>query len=253
LNTLPSGGEAGERYFTGFPITGGGSMSKVAHRFSASASVSGPLVFAGFGIAEPRFGHDDYRGGQIRGSVVLVLDHEPGERDPESPFDGLVTSQAASPLEKALAAQQRGAVAILFVADVHNHPGPENFDAQARDYWPPQGPRIERYTLASWAERVRIPAVQISRALAEALVSGTGRSLLELAAASEARGGFTPVAVPGVRVEIETEVQRRIVTERNVVALLEGSDPRLKDEWVIICAHFDHNGADEEWRTRCIP
>jgi len=67
-----------------------------------------------------------------------------------------------------------------------------------------------------------------------------------LAAASEARGGFTPVAVPGVRVEIETEVQRRIVTERNVVALLEGSDPRLKDEWVIICAHFDHNGADED-------
>jgi hypothetical protein len=216
------------------------------HRFSASAAISGPVVFAGFGIVAPQSGHDDYRGSQIRGSVVLVLEHEPGEADPESPFDGLVTSQASSPLEKALWAQQRGAVAILFVADVHNHPGPENFDAAARNYWPLDAPRIERYTLASWAERVRIPAIRVSRALAETLVRGTGRSLLELAASAEVPGGFTPLALPAVRLELETEVLRSITTEGNVVGLLEGSDPQLKDEWVIVCAHFDHNGADGE-------
>ncbi len=216
------------------------------HRFSASAAVSGPLVFAGFGIATPKLFHDDYRGSQIRGSVVLVLEHEPGENDADSPFDGLVSSQASSPLEKALAAQQRGAVAILLVADVHNHPGPENFYAAARNYWPPEAQRIQRYTLASWADRVRIPVIQISRALAEALVSGTGKTLLELAASAEAPGGSTGVLIPGVRLELETEVQRSVLTERNVVALLEGSDPELKNEWVIICAHFDHNGADDE-------
>ncbi|GBD32182.1 Aminopeptidase YwaD [bacterium HR33] len=214
------------------------------HRFSASAAVSGPVVFAGFGIAAPHLGHDDYRGNQIRGSVVLVLDHEPGENDPDSPFDGLVSSQASSPLEKTLAAQERGAVAIIFVADVHNHPGEENFSAAARNYWPPEALRIERYTLASWADRVRIPAIQISRALAETLVSGTGKTLLELAAGAEAPGGFRALPLPGVRVELETEVLRNVLTERNVVGLLEGSDPRLKDEWVIVCAHFDHNGSD---------
>lgn len=212
------------------------------HRFSANARASGPVFFAGFGIAAPRLGHDDYRSSQVRGSVVLVLDHEPGENDPESPFDGLVTSQVSSPLEKALAAQERGAVAIIFVSDVHNHPGPENFDAEARNYWPAEPPRIERYTLASWAEKVRIPALQISRALAETLIGPTGKTLRELASGAEARGGYGGLAVPGVRLEIETEVTRQIVTERNVVALLEGSDPRLKDEWVVIGAHFDHDG-----------
>ncbi len=43
---------------------------------------------------------------------------------------------------------------------------------------------------------------------------------------------------------LRTEVNRHLVPDRNAVALLEGSDPRLKNEWVIVSAHFDHNGAD---------
>jgi Zn-dependent M28 family amino/carboxypeptidase len=45
-------------------------------------------------------------------------------------------------------------------------------------------------------------------------------------------------------VDLQTAVDRHIVPDRNVVALLEGSDPRLKNEWVIVSAHYDHNGAD---------
>ncbi len=57
------------------------------------------------------------------GRIVLVLDHEPGERDEKSPFEGVVTAEPAAPWRKALAAQEKGAVGILFVSDVHNHPG----------------------------------------------------------------------------------------------------------------------------------
>lgn len=214
------------------------------HRFSPSGRTGGSLVFAAFGITEPRLGYDDYRGEQIKGNVVLVLDHEPGERDPSSPFDGVVTAQASSPLEKALAAQAKGAVGILFVSDVHNHPGVANFEAEARNYWPAEPPRIERYTLASWTERVRIPSAQVSPALAEALVRGTSRTLLELARTAETARGMTPVSLPGVQLELATAVNRHLIADRNVVARVEGSDPQLKDEWVIVCGHFDHNGAD---------
>ena len=58
-------------------------------RFSASARVKGPLVFAGFGITAPALSYDDYRGDSVKGKIVLILDHEPGERDPASPFDGV--------------------------------------------------------------------------------------------------------------------------------------------------------------------
>ncbi len=214
------------------------------HRFSASGRTGGGLVFAGFGITSPALGYDDYRGDQIKGNVVLVLDHEPGESDPNSPFDGVVTSQASSPLEKALAAQAHGAVGILFVSDVHNHPEPANFEAEARNYWPPEPPRIERYTLASWMERVRIPAAQVSPALAETVVRGTGHTLAELARTAETPRGITPVPIPGVQLELTTSVTRHVVPDRNVVAMVQGADPRLKDEWVIVSAHYDHNGAD---------
>jgi Zn-dependent M28 family amino/carboxypeptidase len=213
------------------------------HRFSASGVAAAPVVFAGFGISAPQFGYDDYRG-DVKGKIVLALDHEPGERDPNSPFDGVVTSEPSTPWRKALAAQDAGAAAVLFVADVHNHPGAANFEAAARAYWPDKPPRILNYTLASWADRIRIPVAQISPALASSLVAPTGKTLEEMAKAAESARGSQPTPLGPARVTIRAAVDRHIVPDRNVVALLEGSDARLKNEWVIVSAHFDHNGAD---------
>lgn len=113
------------------------------HRFSASGVPQGKLAFAGFGIVAPDQGRDDYKGLDVRGRVVLVLDQEPGETDPASPFDGIVTSEHADPLRKAIDAKRKGAVALLIVSDVHNHPDAENFEALAAAYWPAGTPRID--------------------------------------------------------------------------------------------------------------
>ena len=51
------------------------------------------------------------------------------------------------------------------------------------------------------------------------------------------------VPLPTVRITMTTSVVRKAVHDRNVVAAIEGSDPRLKDEWVVITGHVDHNGA----------
>jgi Peptidase family M28/PA domain len=213
------------------------------HRFSASGHVAGTVVFAGFGISAPHLRYDDYNG-DVNGKVVLVLDHEPGERDPNSPFDGVVTSESSTTWRKALAAQEKGAVAVLFVSDVHNHPGAANFEGAARNYWPERPPRIQNYMLAAWGDRIHIPVAQISPAVAASLTAGAGKPFEELAKSAETTQGFAAVRPPGTRLSIHAAVDRHIVPDRNVVALLDGSDPRLKNEWVIVSAHFDHNGAD---------
>jgi Zn-dependent M28 family amino/carboxypeptidase len=213
------------------------------HRYSASGTATGSVVFAGFGISAPQLGYDDYAA-NVRGKVVLVLDHEPGERDPNSPFDGVVTSEPSAVWRKALAAQEKGAAAVLFVSDVHNHPGVANFEATARNYWPETPPHLLSYTLASWADRIRIPVAQISPAVAASLLTDSGKTLDELGKASETARGFAGLALPATRVIVSTAVDRHSVPDRNVVALLEGSDARLKNEWVIVSAHYDHNGAD---------
>jgi hypothetical protein len=212
-------------------------------RFSASGSVKAPVVYAGFGIHAPKLGYDDY-GDRVKGRIALILEHEPGERDPKSPFDGVVTAESAVAIKKVLAAQEKGAVGVLFVTDVHNHPAAQNFEAAARAFWPPQPPRIDRFTLASWGDRVRIPVGQISPALAETLVRGTGKSLPELAKAAETNKGYAGLALEGVQVALTTSVNRHIVADRNVLAMVEGSEPALRGEAVIVSAHYDHEGAD---------
>jgi peptidase M28-like protein/PA domain-containing protein len=218
------------------------------HRHSVSGRVSAPVVFAGYGISAPTLGYDDLAG-DVKGKILLVLDHEPGENDSTSRFDGLVTSEYANQLKKTLAAQEKGAVGVLFVSDVHAHPGPDSFDGIARFTWPAQPPRIERYLLGAWADRVRIPSGQVSVALAEVLVRATGKPLADLSRAADNRRGNAPIPLAGITATLSTNVKRSVVRDRNVVAMLEGSDPALKDQWIIISGHPDHDGAlgDQIW------
>ena len=222
-------------------------------RFSGSGTAKGELVFVGYGISSPERDHDDYRNAAaIAGKIVLAIDHEPGERDEKSLFDGVVTSQASDQIQKALAAQAKGAAAILFVSDVHNHeqvgaaPGAPAATLNMNAAWPQQSPRIPRYMLGSWVEKVKIPAAQISIAAADKLItaSGSGRTLASLAKASDVGGGATPVSLAGADVSITTSVARKLIDDRNVVALMEGTDPTLKNEIVVVCAHYDHDGTN---------
>ncbi len=218
------------------------------HRHSISGRVSAPVVFAGYGISAATLGYDDLAG-DVKGKILLVLDHEPGENDSTSRFDGLVTSEYANQLKKTLAAQEKGAAAVLFVSDVHAHAGPENFDGAARFYWPAQPARVERYLLGAWADRVRIPSGQVSVALAEALVRGSGKSLGELSRAADNRRANAPLPLASITATLSTNVKRSVVRDRNVVAMLEGSDATLKNQWIIISGHPDHDGAlgDQIW------
>ncbi len=212
-----------------------------------TGSAAGQVVFAGFGMVEPRLGHDDYQGEDVSGKIVLVLEREPGVSDSESPFDGLVTAEAARGWRKVLAAQERGAVGVLFVRDIHNRDDIDDWQGAHSGAWPEERRRIERFTLGDWIGRISIPAAQISAELAEVLVEGSGRTLEELAMEAErAPDGLGVVDLGAARAELRVEIQRHRTPGVNLLAMIEGSDPELRDEVVIIGAHHDHNGVDGE-------
>ena len=213
---------------------------------SGTAVSQAPVVFAGFGIVEPRLDYDDYRGEDVRGRIVLILEREPGVADPTSPFDGVVTTEASREWRKVLAAQERGALGVLLTRDIHNRQSVDDWNRTHAASWPDEQRRIERLTLGAWAEQITIPAARISTELAEALAGRSGRSLEELALeAEQAEGGMGLVALPGTRVVMNLAVDRHLLPGTNVMAMIEGSDPELRDEVVIIGAHHDHNGATE--------
>jgi Zn-dependent M28 family amino/carboxypeptidase len=74
------------------------------------------------------------------------------------------------------------------------------------------------------------------------MLKGTGKTLPGVAKAAES--STTPFVLAGVAVTVVTNVPRTIVPDRNVVAAIEGRDPQLRHEYVVVAAHVDHNGAD---------
>lgn len=211
--------------------------------FSASGRAAGPVVFAGFGITAPGLDHDDYGQADVAGKVVLVLEHEPGEFDPQSGFAGVVNSEHGTAFRKVLEAQRRGAVAVALAPDVHNHTRWWTVPDLAGRMWPRSQPRVPPYQLAAWVDRVRIPVVRISSGLAERLAGTAGRTLEELGARAEAAGGAGVVELPGAELEVTAELRHSETPVDNVVGLIVGADPALRNEWIIICAHYDHEGA----------
>jgi hypothetical protein len=208
--------------------------------FSGAGEVRGPVSLAGYGIHAPEHAWDDYGARELKGAVVMIFDGDPGADDPKSPFDGLVTSEHGNSLKKTLTAQERGAAAVLVVASRTDRQGPRSFAASGPSYWPKKPPRIERYDLAARVERVRIPALQISQSLAEHIL---GAELDPLRKQADSGGGAVH-KIAAQPVELAASVNRSIVTDRNLVAKIDGADPKLKEEAILITAHHDHNGAD---------
>jgi hypothetical protein len=193
--------------------------------FSNTSQFDGALVFAGYGITAPEFHYDDYQDVNVTGKIVLVLRHELQESDPKSPFDGTNFTSHASFINKAINAKQHGAQGIIFVTDLNHE------DEQV-------GPA----TRTEETDDLGIPAVHAKRDAVIGLLKAAGKDLSAVQKSID--GDLKPRSfdVPDSRVHISTDVVRAHKIVKNVLASLQGSEPALKEEWVIVGAHYDHLG-----------
>jgi hypothetical protein len=200
---------------------------------SGKGNVKGQLAFAGYGISAPDEKYDDYADFDARGKVLLVFRHTPRESRGESPQ----SSRGAPFAAKALEAARRGAAALIILTDPANHenePDELVYDA---------GP----------SESASIPVLFITRGAAKRLVSQAGLDLKEIQKTIDGAGKPHSFDVQGVTVEIAVRVARTDARTENVVAVFDGSDAALKNECVIIGAHYDHIGANPNDRKRYFP
>ncbi len=222
---------------------------------SAERHVKAPLVFAGYGITAPEHKYDDYRNIDVRNKIVLLLRHEPGERDPDSPFDGTKLSKHGTYLSKIKNAQKHGAVAVLFVTDPLNH---KQLTVTGGFFSGTSWAAIRKarlktrkdYSFLKISERmriigdhfgVRIPVAHISGELAESILQPK-RDLLSLQKKIDRNLKPVSFAIEQTEIDLSIYYKRSTVKAHNIVAKIEGSDPELKKEVVIIGAHYDHIG-----------
>lgn len=224
-------------------------------------TISGPVVFAGYGLSEQSVSYDDYAGLELKGKIVMLLDDVPGRGNPASPFAKGEAGEKPRAviwfdgLKKANAAAAKGARAVLVVrsslsvGDVYAEMGPP-------------APDDERPIIHESNRLVTLPgakreggAIFISREMADFILASSGRTVESLKAEIESRWKPASFEIPGGTLTIQSSADgENLLRCHNVIGLIPGSDPRLKNEAVIVGAHLDHlgkrgdyvfNGADD--------
>ena len=203
--------------------------------------LTAPVVFAGYGITAPELNYDDFKGIDARGKIVLVFDHEPQEDDPHSIFNGTGNTRYATTRVKLLNAQSHGAVALIVVAEPNRH---HLTNAERYAKIGGSAARMTPLPLQAIAEdELHIPAVQVLDAVAAELLatSGATPSALQSAIDRDLTPQSRVLADTVVTLHLRNTSEHTGITA-NVAGLLEGSDPGLKAETILITAHHDHDG-----------
>ena len=231
---------------------------------SATAVVEGPLVFAGYGISAPELAYDDYAGLDVAGAVVVVLRHEPEEEVAASRFDGRELSGHATFERKAEVARSHGAVGLLVIPDgLHEDSRHRLPDVQRM--WPTGSTaRTRHFDLAGQheAEVSPLPVALVSPDRADRILyrSASTRSLTidairdtidETLVAVGAAGSVDSPAtyrLEGQRARLGVDIVRERLELANVVGVIPGTDPVLREQHVVIGAHLDHDGIDQRRR-----
>jgi Zn-dependent M28 family amino/carboxypeptidase len=206
-------------------------------RVVESSAVDGEMVFVGYGVQAPEFDWDDFKGTDVKGKVIVVLINDPPVVD-EPIFGGNAMTYYGRWTYKFEKAAELGAAGAFIIHET----GPAGYPwSVVEGSW-----TGEQFDLASAHGNMGRVAIEgwITRERADELFRLAGSDLEELKAAA-ARRDFRPVAL-GVRAQVSLQNQLRTVDSHNAIAKLPGSDPLLRDQYVLYCAHWDHLGKVEE-------
>jgi len=205
-------------------------------RVQPEVAADAEMIFAGYGVQAPEFQWDDLKGEDVRGKFIVVLVNDPPLAD-EKLFGGKAMTYYGRWTYKFEKAAELGAAGCLIIHET----GPAGYPWAVV-----QGNTAEKFDLLTPDRNAGRAAVEgwITNDSARALFRAAGLDLdaqMKYAASRD----FRPVPL-GFRAATTIRNTLRTVDSRNVIARLPGSDPRLRNQYVIFTAHWDHFGIGRE-------
>lgn len=212
-------------------------------RYENKTITDSDVVFVGYGVVAPEYGWDDYKGLDTKGKTLVMLVGDPPVPDPNDPakldaslFKGRAMTYYGRWTYKYEIAAEKGAAAILLIHET----GPAGYPFEVvQGSWGRDG--FDVATPAAAPPRAGVEA-WISQETTKDLLSAAGLDYENLKRQAISRD-FRPIPL---NAKFSAQVSNTLASapSRNVVALLPGSDPKLKDEFIIFTAHWDHLGRD---------
>lgn len=210
----------------------------------SAPQVSAPLVFIGYGLQIPRKHIDDYAGVDLKGKIAVFFNAAP-ERllGPQRAY-----ARGADQRWKALHAA--GAIGMLSFSLPRFVPGQEKMTPEQISKAQPQS-AVDRRVTFSDTQVASLPGLQFSGSIAlpqaaEKLLDGTGHTYAELLADAKTGKPLPTFPIAGTFTAHTVVTRGTPVSASNVIGMLEGSDSKLKKEYVVISAHLDHLGIGRE-------
>ena len=203
------------------------------------------IVFVGYGIVAPEYGWDDYKDVDVHGKTLLMLINDPpipNAKDPgkldEKMFGGRAMTYYGRWMYKYEIAAKKGAAAAIIIHET----GPAAYPySVVRTSWSKENFELDAPDRNSGAVSVRS---WITLDVAKKLLRDSRQDFDALKNSAISKD-FRPVELKA-KVSFEIKQQVRSFKSHNVIAKLDGSDPKLKDEYVIFSAHWDHLGKHPE-------
>jgi Zn-dependent M28 family amino/carboxypeptidase len=203
------------------------------------------VVFVGYGVVAPEYGWDDYKNVDVRGKTILMLIGDPPVPDPKNPsklddkmFEGKAMTYYGRWTYKYEIAAQKGAGAAIIIHEtepaaypwqvVRSSWGKENFELDNTNK------NMDAVSARSW----------ITLDVAKKLLADSGQDF-DAIKKSALKKDFRPLKL-NAKANIDIKQQIRAFKSHNVIGKLEGDDPKLRDEYIIYTAHWDHLGRHPE-------
>ncbi|HPT20346.1 MAG TPA: M20/M25/M40 family metallo-hydrolase [Bacteroidales bacterium] len=199
--------------------------------------VTGNVVFAGYGYKDVNSGYDDFGGVDIKDKIVMVM-----TRDPKAVKAGEGNGIFDNDLEssKIKYAIINGAKAILLVYDP-KYKFPDAYASRLAEMAPSETVSFKYQENESLPMKILF----ITRNTADMLLKTTGYDLKQLQEKIDNEGKPVSAEMQGIKASIKTSIETNEFSAPNVIGIVEGSDPVLRNEYVIYTAHYDHIGTDE--------
>lgn len=203
----------------------------------APVAIEAPAVFAGFGLEAPELGIDDYKGLDVRGKIVVVLNGFP---------NGMKSDVGAHlNSDKRRVASSHGAVGLVSIRTLSEAKRRPWSRIQKNAGEPSLGWIGENGRPDTPAPGLRFRATLDTQA-ADALFAGAKTSLSRILAEADRKGGRPKGFALKPRLAVSQQSAMRRFASPNVLAVLPGSDPKLAGEYVLLMAHLDHEGIKPE-------
>jgi Zn-dependent M28 family amino/carboxypeptidase len=203
------------------------------------------IVFVGYGVVAPEYGWDDYKGVDVRGKTILMLINDPQVPDPKDPsklddkmFKGKAMTYYGRWTYKYEIAAQRGAAAAIIIHETEMAAYPWQV---VKSSWSKENFEIDNPDKNMGAVQARL---WITLDVAKKLLADSGQDFDALKKSAITKI-FKPVAL-SAKANIDIKQTVRSFKSHNVIGKFEGADERLKDEYILYTAHWDHLGKHPE-------